>query len=698
MHPIDWIFLFAPIALVIGVAIYTRRYVKNVADFLAAGRCAGRYLLANSRGEADSGLSRSIAIFESIMVAGFVLDFWGKLQIPIVMLFGIAGFVVYRLRETRAMTMAQFFEMRYSRRFRLFMGGLAFLSGILNYGIFPAVSAHFFIYFLQLPASLHIGAFQLSTALLLMVSYLSCTVFMVLFGGQVTLMVIDCIEGIVSHLIYIAIAIAVLFVVSLPQVAQVMESSPAGHSRVNPFDTAEVPDFNIWFMLMGLFIRIYNTSAFQHRQGFIAAARTPHEGRMGNVLGEWRGYARAVMLLLLGICALTYLEHPAFSSQAASIHRTLDAIPSGYLQKQMTIPIALRYLLPTGIKGLFCAIMIMGLFAGDAAHLHSWGSILIQDVVMPLRKRAFSPVGHMWALRFAIVGVAVWAICFSLFFRQTQYIMLWWLLAGAVFTSGAGAAIIGGLYWRKGTLAGAWAGAISGSLLALIGIGCGSFWPEIRNLLLPAFTHFGRHLPQKFFFNNAVSAFIAAISAATIYIVVSLLTCRRDYNLDRMLHRGEYAVEASGRTEPSTRRHWLSLRRILIFDEHFTRRDKFVGAGILAWSLLLMLINLIATGSYFLIHRWPASWWTSYWFITAIGAPFAIAIVTLIWFGIGGVRDLRDFFVDLRNVKRDSRDDGRVADEMNLSDQPGASAVTASDHAVQEHLTTETSPPAPRRR
>src|SRR6476659_1325572 len=157
MHPIDWLVLVLPLALIFGIAAYTRRYVKCVAYFLAAGRCAGRYLLANARGEAESGLASSLAVFEQIFVAGFVLNFWEKLQTPIVVLIGISGFVVYRLRETRAMTLAQFFEMRYSRSFRLFMGFLAFLSGILNYGIFPAVSARFFICFLDLPQVFHVG-------------------------------------------------------------------------------------------------------------------------------------------------------------------------------------------------------------------------------------------------------------------------------------------------------------------------------------------------------------------------------------------------------------------------------------------------------------------------------------------------------------------------------------------------------------
>src|SRR4051794_19012483 len=147
MQLIDWILVAVPLAFVLGFAVYTNRYVKSVADFLSGGRCAGRYLLANARGQSDSGLANSMARFEMILISGFVLGFWDKLYYPIILLVGISGFVVYRYRETRAMTLAQFMEMRYSRAFRLYMGMLAFLSGILNYGIFPAISARFFIYF-----------------------------------------------------------------------------------------------------------------------------------------------------------------------------------------------------------------------------------------------------------------------------------------------------------------------------------------------------------------------------------------------------------------------------------------------------------------------------------------------------------------------------------------------------------------------
>ena len=55
----------------------------------------------------------------------------------LLILVAVSGWVIYRYRETRALTLAQFFEMRYNRKFRVFTGFIAFFAGLLNFGIFP---------------------------------------------------------------------------------------------------------------------------------------------------------------------------------------------------------------------------------------------------------------------------------------------------------------------------------------------------------------------------------------------------------------------------------------------------------------------------------------------------------------------------------------------------------------------------------
>ena len=46
----DWIIVATLICVFIGVATYSRRYSRSVADFLAGNRCAGRYLLCIASG------------------------------------------------------------------------------------------------------------------------------------------------------------------------------------------------------------------------------------------------------------------------------------------------------------------------------------------------------------------------------------------------------------------------------------------------------------------------------------------------------------------------------------------------------------------------------------------------------------------------------------------------------------------------
>ena len=55
MSWIDWLIVALPVAGVVSIGFYTRKYVRGVVDFLAAGRVAGRYVL--SVGDLTSALS-----------------------------------------------------------------------------------------------------------------------------------------------------------------------------------------------------------------------------------------------------------------------------------------------------------------------------------------------------------------------------------------------------------------------------------------------------------------------------------------------------------------------------------------------------------------------------------------------------------------------------------------------------------------
>ena len=163
MHWIDYAFILIPFFIVAVVSWHTRRYVKSVADFMSASRCAGRYLICASAGEAAFGAVSAVAIFERTYKVGFALSWWTALSIPIGLFITLSGYVIYRYRETRVMTLAQFFEIRYNRSFRVLAGVLAFVSGVLNFGVFPAVAARFFVNYCGFPQLLTVFGLSVPT-------------------------------------------------------------------------------------------------------------------------------------------------------------------------------------------------------------------------------------------------------------------------------------------------------------------------------------------------------------------------------------------------------------------------------------------------------------------------------------------------------------------------------------------------------
>ena len=568
------------------------------------------------------------------------------------------------------MTLAQFFEMRYSKQFRIFAGGLAFISGLINYGIFPAVSANFFVYFCGFPQELHIVGITIPTFVIIMLVYLSATLIMSLTGGQLTIMVTDCIEGLISLVMFLFIIGALLFLFDWRQIQEALSSAPSGKSMINPFDIAQAKDFNLWYVLIGMMGMIYGVMAWQGGHAFNSCAKNAHEAKMGGILGTWRNTSKGVMIFLLAICAITFLKHPDFSVQALQVQEALGKIADPQIQGQMRMPIAINFMLPVIIKGMVCSIMLFGLLACDSSYLHSWGSILVQDVILPLKKAPLTPREHIKYLKWAIVGVAAFGFFFGIFFRQTEYIFMFFALTGAIFVGGAGSVIAGGLYWKKGTGAGAWAAMITGSLLAGGGILIQQCWKSIQPVLLNLLpsTQIIIDNPDKFPVNGQTIFFVAMLSSITIYVVISLLTCKEDFNMDKLLHRGKYAIADDKIEEVAKENKKWSLKSIIGIDEHFTRGDKLISISVFSWSMFWWFVFLVVT-LWNLVSPWPLAWWASYWKFYAIVIPLIIGVITTIWFLWGGIHDLRQLYKDLKRYKSDSSDDGEMPEATARNDQ-----------------------------
>jgi SSS family solute:Na+ symporter len=687
---LDWAILFVPLVIVLFMGWRVQRHMRAVSDFLVGGRLAGRYLVAVGSGEAAMGLITVVAMFEMYYRSGFALGFWNGLATPLMLVATLTGFAVYRYRETRALTMAQFFEIRYSRGFRIFAGALAWAAGVLNYAVFPAVGGRFIIHYCQLPESVVFGGFVVPTLGLVMAAFLSLAVLLVMLGGHLTTMVTDSLSGVMSYAMYAVVIVTVLTIFGFSQMQGALLDRPPGKSMLNPFDTHDLTQFNVFFILVGILSGLYNLLSWQGTQAYNAAAASPHEQRMGMVLGVWRSSLSIAMILLLSVAAYTYMHHPDFSSGAQAVTSELttrinldSAAAAAQIREQMLVPVAIRHFLPVGVVGLFCAVMVLMLVSTDTTYLHSWGSIFVQDVFMPWFKRTPSPRAQIWMLRLSILSVALFAFLWSLWFNQLTYILMLFALTGAVYLGGAGAVILGGLYWRRGTAAGAWAALSLGAMIALTGLLCTQLWPgTIHPYLLAhapeALARAGELLhwlgdalpfvewevsPERFPISGQEIYFLSMATSVFAYVVVSLATCRAPFDMDRLLHRGRYRVDEVAPATAADGRRFGGWRKLLLgWDEQFSRGDRILSLSVFSYSMGLFAIWSAAVAWNLLVHPFSSEEWATYFWVINIGLALAVGAVTSVWFTIGVFRDLRSLFARLAKANRDASDNGQVRD------------------------------------
>ncbi len=636
---VDWaIVVFCMAVLFFGVRL-SKKFVKSVADFLSAGRSAGRYMITVSQGMAAIGAITIVGQWEMNYVAGFALRWWEFIMAVVLLAITVSGWVLYRFRQTRALTIAQFLEIRYSKNFRIFTGILAFISGLLNFGIFPAVSARFLIYFTGIPLSFNVAGIEVSSFPVVMASFLLISLYFVFAGGQIAVIITEFIQGVFSNFTFLVIIVFALFFVNWDQIFQAVITAPKDASLINPYKTSEVPDFNFWYFLINVIGVIYAKLSWQGSQGFNSSAKSAHEAKMGEVLGNLRDIPKWLFLVFIPIIAYTILHNADFQAIAASVNTTMTDIGSKEVQNQLRIPLVLSKILPVGVMGAFMAVMLMATIGTHNSYMHSWGSIFIQDVVMPFRKKPFEPKQHLKVLRLSILGVCIFIFFFSLIFPMTDYIFLYFAITAAIFVGGSGAVIIGGLYWKRGTTAAAWSALIVGSVVSVTGI--------ILQQIDPDFPINGQY-----FWGIAMGV------SSLVYILVSLLGKKQNFDMDKMLHRGKYAIKEETIIIDEVPVKGL---KMLGMGKEFTKGDKFIYLTAYTWTFAWVVVFIIGT-LFNLSGDVPDSSWMSFWKYFVIINLIA-SIVVIIWFTLGGIKDFKDMLQRLKTMVRDHNDDGTVKKE-----------------------------------
>ena len=829
----DWLILVLPVCLVMWAGLRTRRYVRGAADFLAAGRLCGRYVLSMGYAANAIGVITLVTYLEIHYKTGFSVGFWSSVLAPLGILMSLTGYCTYRFRQTRAMSLGQFLEMRYSRSVRICAAVMRSIAEMIANMIMPAIAARFFIQLLGLPPVFHVLGFEVSTYVALMLLFMALSVALICGGGLLSLIVADTIQMTILYPLIACFVVFILWKFSVTrEIMPVMADRVAGESFINPFDISRLRDFNLfttiivpaWWMVM--------RRANWFGNGYTTAAKTPHEQKMSDVLGAWRGSSTAMFFLLLACALITFLNHADFAddalevrkslaTQAAAdvlkdapearaavdaaiaasepqvhrigidpplsqetnpdtaflvpIHETLlaearnsagngnsplDARHSSPVTRhsskkeaggqpeslfdaeglandrfqqirtlfyQQNLSATMRRLLPPGLFGLFALLLFLAMLSTDDTRIYSPTLTIVQDVVMPLRKRPFTPEGHLLAIRLMAVAVGAFFFLGSCWMKQLDYYQMFNALAVAVWNGAGSPIMILGLYSRFGTAAGAWASLVSSTVISAAYIFVQRNWADIvypaiaKAGLVGSFDRALRTLSSPFApwiewkmdavkcpVNTIEYVFFLELFTLLAYVVVSKLTCRKPFDLDRMLHRepsnemkgaaqmegrasremvgaacaansfgGKAATLHCGEAAPSlpagrapslppkAARHSLFRRvaaRLVGITPEYTRGDRIIAWCVFFYSFVFSFgLCFLAVVVWNGFHAWPVAWWSRYFVAIHIVVPGIVAAISTVWFGVGGIIGLRQLFRDLAARKEiDATDDGRV--------------------------------------
>lgn len=448
---VDWIIVCVYICIPVVIGIVVRKYIRQLSDFIVAGRSLKLFIAIATLTGTELGLVTVMYNSELGFLHGFSAFHVGIIETFCILSIGLTGFIVYKLRELRVMTIPEFYEKRFGRNVRVVGGIILAMGGILNMGLFLQAGARFMmgVTGYSHPAGLKIF---MSVMLIMVLVY-------TVLGGMVSVVLNDFMQFVVLS---IGMLIASAFAISSIGWENLFKvpATADGASWFNP--VSEGSGFGSLYVIFMVILTFSAGALWQSGTLRALSAKTP---RIAKQLYAWSSVsylARRVIPMLWGICAFIFI------SQTPKLLAAFQGPEA--LNSQFGMPLFLAKVLPSGFLGLIAAGMFAAFMSTHDSYLLSWSSVITQDIIAPLRGERLSDKARLLITRISIVCIGLFLLVWGLWFEAPVSLWNYMAVTGTIYLAGAFTVVTAGLYWKKASKTGAMIALYAG-LLAVLGIG-----------------------------------------------------------------------------------------------------------------------------------------------------------------------------------------------------------------------------------
>jgi solute:Na+ symporter, SSS family len=452
--PGDWwvIIVFLVASTLLGM--WAMRYIRDMEDYVVAGRSVRTYLGVASMIAAELGLVTVMYSAQKGFACGFAAFAIAVLSAVAGFIVGQTGLIVVPLRRLGVMTIPEFYERRFGGHVRVVGGLILAASGILNMGMFLSTDSMFVTsvmgmhdqYHLKIAMTIILGLVLLYTAL----------------GGMISVVFTDYLQYTVMAIGLIVTSVLLMMRFGwfgiIDSVVQVK-----GEAGINPL----LPESGLgpWYLLWMLFLGFIGSCVWQTSVMRATAAEDEKVVRRTYSWGAVGFLIRFLIPYFWGICALIFI--------AGEPHLKSIFMPAvGEASSKVTLramPIALSTLMPAGFIGLLTAGMLAAAMSTYNTYLHTWSAVLTQDVVAPLSRSPLGPKTRILIARIIMCAIAFFLLIWGLWYPLAEDLWDYMAVTGAIYFTGAFAVLVLGIYWKGASRAGAY-GAFAVGLLNVLGL------------------------------------------------------------------------------------------------------------------------------------------------------------------------------------------------------------------------------------